>query len=760
MRDVRTIALAGNPNVGKSTIFNALTGSQQHVGNWPGKTVEKKEGLARIGNETVTIIDLPGTYSLNAFSLEEVIARDFLISQSPGAVVAVADASNLERNLYLVVQLRELELPLVLVLNMADTARQRGLQIDAAALGEGLGGIPVIETVGSRGQGIAELREAIACMVAQQEPVSSPRIDYGPLVEAEIAALQAAIERDPMLSRLYLPRWLAIKLLEGDNDIAARLEAGGYSDLVAEARAAIERITAATGDDAETLIADRRYRFIGAVVDAAVTRRAAAVETVSDRIDRVLTHPVWGVPFFLLLMWLVFQFTANVSAPFLDWVDGLITGPVTRWARALFDWVGAGGSWAEALAVDGALTGVGGVLVFVPVLLFLYVAMAMLEDSGYMARSALVMDRLMRTVGLPGKSFLPLMVGFGCTVPAIYATRTLENEDDRRLTAFLAPFMSCGARLPVYVVFGAAFFGENAGNLVFGMYLVGISVALASGLLLRHTLYRNKPPQPLVLEMPPYRLPVPRNIWRQVWARTASFLHNAATIIFASSIVIWFLLAIPTGRGRGDFNAVRAEDSLFGSVSHAIAPAFDPAGLGEWQVSGSLITGFVAKEAVIGTMSQIYVDEAGGVLAGDDPAEAAPSFGEDLGEIATSFGEAVVLTAQETANILPRTVNLVPGVALPEADWLGQGDEEDTTALQAALTRQFTAAAGSPARGQLAAVAFNLFVLLYVPCMATVAAMRHEFGTRWMLFQVGYTLVLAWLAAVVVYQGGRLLGVA
>ena len=490
-----------------------------------------------------------------------------------------------------------------------------------------------------------------------------------------------------------------------------------------------------------------------------MTRLDGDAETRSDRADRVITHPIWGVPIFLLLMWIVFQFTAYVSAPFLDWIDGLVGGPLTRWALAALDAARLGDTWLAALVVDGAIAGVGGVLVFVPVLFFLYVAVAVLEDSGYMARSAFVMDRVMRGIGLHGKSFLPLIVGFGCTVPAIYATRTLEDEDDRKLTAFITPFMSCGARLPVYVIFGAAFFGAKAGNLIFGLYLLGVAIALLTGLVMKRTVYRHKPPQPFVLEMPPYRLPNPHNVLRQVRERTAAFVRNAATIILAASIIIWFLLALPV-RGQATFNDVPTGDSLFGSVSRALAPVFAPAGFGSWEAAGSLITGFVAKEAVVSTMSQIYVEEAaGGDVSTDDDADT-PGFADDLREIARSFGEAAILTVQETANIVPRTANLLPLVDVGLGDWLDRGeDAQELTSLQSALTASFARTAGSAERGRLAAVAFNVFVLLYVPCMATVAAMRHEFGGRWVFYQVIYTLFVAWLAATLVFQGGLLLGI-
>lgn len=754
------IALAGNPNVGKSSLFNALTGAHQHVGNWPGKTVERKAGTIRFDAREITVVDLPGTYSLNAYSAEEIITRDFLVNEKPRVVIAVVDSANLERNLYLVIQLLELDVPLVLALNMVDTARKRGLDIDTALLSARLGGVPVVETVGNRSAGIDDLRDTLARMTREAPPAAGLRVDYGAVLEAEIAALQAQVAADAVLAYQFRPRWLAIKLLEHDEDLRARLDGAGYQALIGEADAAMARISAQTGDDAETLITDRRYQFIAQVLDGAVTRAYPHLETMSDRVDSIAAHPVWGVPIFLLLMWIVFQFTANVSAPFVDWIDGVFSGPLSRLVVALLGLVALDGTWVEALLTDGVITGVGGVLVFIPVMMSLYFAVAVLEDTGYMARSAFVMDGVMRRIGLHGKSFLPLVVGFGCNVPAVYATRTLENESDRKLTGFLVSFMSCGARLPVYVIFGAAFFGANSGNLVFGMYLVGIGVALLTGFLLKRTAFRNEPQQPFVLEMPPYRVPDWKNVVRQVWHRTQHFLEHAATIILVSSLVIWALMAIPTGRGKGQFADVHAEDSVFGTVSKTISPVFAPAGFDSWQATGSLLTGFVAKEVVISTMNQIYIEKADPETASDADSGDNATVLEETRDVVESLGKTMVLTAQEAVNIIPRTANLLPGVTLPEADWLGQNGEDDTTALQAALTTAFSRAAGSETRGKLAAVAFNVFVLLYVPCMATVAAMRQEFGTRWMLYQIVYTLSVAWLAALLVYQGGLLLGFA
>ncbi|MCA9884771.1 MAG: ferrous iron transport protein B [Anaerolineae bacterium] len=737
------IALAGNPNVGKSTIFNALTGSKQHVGNWPGKTVEKKEGHLFIEGQEVIVVDLPGTYSLTAYSIEEVISRDFIVHEHPGVVVAVVDAVNLERNLYLVTQLLELEVPVIIALNMSDIAQSRGLTIDTSILSAQLSGVPVIKTIGTSGVGVDALKSAIHQLAspAIKQPVS---IDYDPELEQEIQLLEVAVRAIPELADKYLPRWLAIKLLEADEDITERLS--HYSELLAQAEQAAERIEATTGDDAETLITDGRYGFINTVVSQALYRPQIAIETTSDKLDRILTHKYYGMPIFLLMMWLVFQMTANVSAPLLDWVDGIISGPITHWVSSLLGLVGLQSSWIASLLLDGVIPGVGGVLVFVPVLTTLYLAIGALEDSGYMARAAFVMDRVMRAMGLHGKSFLPMLVGFGCTVPAVYATRTLENESDRKLTGFLLTFMSCGARLPVYLVIGAAFFGAQSGNLIFGLYILGIVIALLTGWGLKKTVYRNKPPQPFVMELPPYRAPRLRDVWRQTWERTSEFVRKAGTVILLSTMVIWLLMAIPV-RGEGEFNNVAPENSVFGVVSDVIAPVFAPAGFGTWQASGSLITGFVAKEVIVGTLSQIYVGEAETADVGIEPV---PTLAEDIAFVGTSFVDTSILTAQEIVNIVPRTLNLVPFIHIPEADFLGTaGESEDTTALETALTQAFT---------PLAAAAFSVFILLYTPCMAVVAAMRQEFGKQFVFYQIAYTFGVAWLMAVIVYQGGLLLG--
>ncbi len=746
----KTIALAGNPNVGKSTLFNELTGSQQHVGNWPGKTVEKKEGRLQIGEEVVLVVDLPGTYSLTAYSIEEIIARDFIVNENPTAVVAVVDASNLERNLYFVAQLIELDRPVIIALNMTDIAKNRGLTISPDVLSERMGGIPVVETVGNRALGLDPLKEVIS-RVINQPHIGKIQTNFSGIIKKEIVQLRKLAETQDQVVDQFHPEWLATKLLENDPGVLETLKSLAADDLLLAASQARQRIEDQTGDEAEILIADQRYQFVAQVIDSVVDRPLKPIQTRSDKIDGIITHRIWGLPIFFLTMWIVFQFTANVSAPFLDWVDIFINEFIYEWAGNLLNLLGLEGSWFRSMITDGIIAGVGGVLVFVPVLLFLYLALAILEDSGYMSRAAFVMDRVMRWMGLHGKSFLPMIIGFGCTVPAVYATRTLEHEKDRKLTGFLATFMSCGARLPVYVVFGSAFFGAFSGNLVFAMYVLGIVVALITGFVMKNTVYRGQPPAPFVMELPPYRIPRPKDVWRQMWERTRGFLIKSGTVILGISVALWLLMAVPAHPDVGAFSAVDAEDSLFGRISGIVSPIFKPAGFGSWQATGSLITGFLAKEVVIGTMNQIYADQ---IPANSGPA---PSFGKDLAEAGLGFGRAGVLTVQETINIIPRTINLVPFLNLGQINFFAEEMEvDDTTRLEESLINAYAISAGSKEAGSIAAVAFNVFVLLYVPCVSAVTAMRQEFGARWMWAQIVYTLILAWAAAVVVFQVGKL----
>ncbi|NMC47146.1 MAG: ferrous iron transport protein B, partial [Chloroflexi bacterium] len=422
------------------------------------------------------------------------------------------------------------------------------------------------------------------------------------------------------------------------------------------------------------------------------------------------------------------------SAPFLDWVDGVIGGPITNWVVSILSLLGLSGTWVESMAVDGVIAGVGGVLVFVPVLMMLYLALAVLEDSGYMARAAFVMDRLMNGLGLHGKSFLPMIVGFGCTVPAIYATRTLDNEKDRILTSLLVPFMSCGARLPVYVLFASVFFPENTGLVIFSLYVIGIVTAILVGLLLKNTIFKERDTSPFVMELPPYRRPTLKSIWAQMSERTNAFVKKAWSLILVTSIVVWVLLALPV-KGDGNFADAPVADSAFAGVSSVVAPIFKPAGFGTWEASGSLLTGFVAKEVVVSTMSQIYDVE-------EEEEESEPtSFVQDVWSVVSSF----FVAAWDTIKSVP----LIVGV-----DLFAEEEEPQPTALMSAVHTGFEASSGG--RGALASFAFMVFVLLYTPCMVAVAAERHEFGAKWMWVSVIGQFVLAWMVAVLIFQIGSL----
>lgn len=726
------IAVAGCPNSGKTSLFNQLTGAKQKVGNWPGQTVEQYSGSLTVGEEVLEVVDLPGTYGLVAVSVEEGIASDYLIDERPDVVVTVVDASNLTGSLHLAAQVAETGMRQVVALNMVDVADRRGILIDESELADRLGA-EVVRTVARRGAGIEELKQAIER--ALQRPAQPLNIDYGPAVERHVGSLIDNIVSRPEIAGLGTPRWTALQLLAGDTAIRTRVAAlsGGHRLLEATA-ADRDAIAAETGFEAAIELAEHRFEWISALVDD-MTGALDVGLTWSDRADRLLTNRFLGIPIFLAVMWVVLRVTADVTAPYLDWVDATISGPVARWSVDLLGLLSLDGGWVESLIVDGVLAGVGGVLVFVPVLFGLYVMLALLEDSGYMSRAAAVMDRAMRAVGIPGKAFLPMMVGFGCTVPAIYATRTLDSSRDRLLTGLITPFMSCGARLPVYVLLASIFFAGDKSMVVFGMYVLGIAVAVLIGFLLSRTALREEDPSPFVMVMPEFRLPNARTVWILVWQRTSSFIKGAGTTILIASIVVWLLLALPIG-GEGSFGDTEVERSAFGVVSKAVAPALDPLGIGDWEQSGSLLSGFVAKEVVVSTMAQLYT------VGGDVAPEANSSFVDDITEIGTTFLDA----GKETLRAIPGVVGI---------DFLDLEDQSETE-LQTAVRASFEESSGG--RGQLAALGFMVFVLLYTPCVAAVGAFRQEFGTRWMWVSVTGQLAIAWLGAFLVYQGGALLG--
>ena len=599
------VAIAGNPNSGKTTIFNAMTGARQHVGNYPGVTVEKKEGVCTHGGFDMTIVDLPGTYSLTAYSIEEIVARNFIIDEHPDVVVDVIDSSNVERNLYLATQLMEMNVPLILAFNMSDVAEQRGLKFDIERLSE-LFGAPIVPTVGSKGRGIDDLLETI-CKVAAQGPASAiNRLNYGDEIEEELVRIEGLLDNEHKLVEKYGRRWLALKLLESDKEIMAQ----GHSDIVVDAaKAARDHLSMIFGDQPEMVVADRRYGFISGACQEAVQSTTEMRHDFSDKADAVLTHRIMGLPIFIAMMYVVFQLTFFIGKYPMEWLERLF-----GWSALMLTthWPGGCDSALCSLVVDGVIGGGGGVIVFLPNILLLFLAISILEDSGYMARAAFIMDHIMHKIGLHGKSFIPMLIGFGCSVPAIMATRILENRRNRLTTIMIIPLMSCGARLPIYALLIPAFFAERwRGSVLCLIYFIGIVLAIICAKLLRGTLFRGET-IPFVMELPPYRVPTVRGVLIHMWQRGWMYLKKAGTILLAISIILWAAASYPkadesmlTGLSEDDAQRVQIQHSIIGRVGKSIEPVVRPLGF-DWRIGTALVGAFAAKEVFVSQMGIMY----------------------------------------------------------------------------------------------------------------------------------------------------------
>jgi len=591
-----TVALAGNPNCGKTTIFNNLTGARQHVGNWPGVTVEKKEGHFESDGYRFNVVDLPGTYSLGAYSLDEVVTRDFILSGGADVVVNVVDASNVERNLYLTTQLIEMGANVVIALNMFDEAEKK-YHLDAGKLSELLG-IPVVKTVGHLNKGTKELI-ATVIDVARACTTCDLNLRYGHEIEPHLDDIAEALGEVDLPDKLDR-RWIALKLLEEDEkvqELVGRERKG--AELMEKVGAAVEHVRNVVGDDPEVLVADYRYGFIAGLVKETVRPRgpSKARLNVSDRIDKILTNRIIGLPIFIVLAWAMFQLTFTVA------------DPLVRGTEVIFELFGknlavfltsvGSPSIVTSFLIDGAVSGVGSVLVFVPNIFLLFLMISIIEDTGYMARVAFLMDKLMHKLGLHGRSFIPMILGFGCNVPAILATRTLEARRDRMITILVNPLMSCSARLPVYVMFAGAFFAAHQGAVVWSLYLLGIVLAVVIAKAFGSTLFRGQTAH-FVMELPPYRLPTVRGTVIHMWERGRLFVRRAGGVIFGIVIVLWGLSNLPPGVEYA------AENSFVGYLGKAVSPIFALAGFGEWQSAVALIFGFLAKEVVVGTFGVLY----------------------------------------------------------------------------------------------------------------------------------------------------------
>ncbi|MBC8546015.1 ferrous iron transport protein B [Clostridiaceae bacterium NSJ-31] len=593
-----TIALAGNPNCGKTTLFNELTGSNQYVGNWAGVTVEKKEGRAVHNGVELAVMDLPGIYSLSPYTMEEVCARDYIMNDDPDVIIDIIDGTNIERNLYLTIQLMELGRPMVIAVNMMDDVEQKGEHIDCKQLGE-LMGVPVIPIVARKGEGMKELMDE-AVRIAAGGEVQHHRIKYDYQTQNALNDILLILSENEDTSDHHI-QFYASKLLEADASIADMLK------LTSDQRRRIEDVivryeaTSRYGDR-DTMLADARYRYITELVGKTVVKNTTpGFMTQSDKIDRIVTNRVLALPIFLLVMFLMFSVVFGpVGEGLKAAVEWLINGQIAPAVRHLL--VAADAPfWTQSLIVDAVIGGVGGILTFLPQIMLLFLFLSILEDSGYMARAAFIMDRLLRKLGLTGKSFIPMLMGFGCTTPAVMAARTMENDKDRKLTIMLTPFMSCGARLPIYALFAGIFFEEHQGLVVFSMYVLGIVVAIIVGLILKHTLFRGEA-APFVMELPTYRLPTLKSTMLHMWDKCKGFLIKAGTIIFSMSILVWILQNFSFSLQMVDDSSA----SMFGQIGAFIAPIFVPLGFGTWQASVSLLSGVVAKEAVVTTMSVLY----------------------------------------------------------------------------------------------------------------------------------------------------------
>jgi len=602
------IAIAGNPNSGKTTLFNALTGSRQQVGNWPGVTVERIEGSYEHGDARVHVTDLPGIYSFSAFSIDEKLAREHILHDRPDVVVNIVDATNMERNLFLTTQLLEMHVPVVVALSMIDATRKRKIRVEVEHLARHLG-CPVVPIVVPKKEGINELRDAIN-EAAQRGEASPTRVQYDSELEKAISRIEERVEPKAQERGVH-SRWLSLKLLEHDEIAADLLGDATLNEVVA---AETKRVEAHTGEDIDIVIADGRYGFIHGLARDVVHRELEIRRTVSDTIDKVLLNRVVGIPIFLVIMYLVFAITINVGAPFVDFFDRLCGMIFVDGFGTLLGKLHCPG-WLTALLASGVGGGIQTVATFIPPIFLIFLCLAFLEDSGYMARAAFVMDRFFRTIGLPGKAFIPMLVGFGCNVPAILATRTLENRRDRILTIMMNPFMSCGARLPVYALFSAAFFPQNGGLVIFGLYMTGIVLAVLTGLLFKQTILQGEAAS-FVMELPPYHLPTLRGILFHTWTRLKSFMIRAGKVVIIAVIILSFLNTVGTD---GSIGHADSEDSMLSAVSRKVAPAFYPMGLTQdnWPGAVGLFAGLFAKEAVVGTLDALYaqIDAQEGVDA-------------------------------------------------------------------------------------------------------------------------------------------------
>lgn len=715
---VINVALVGNPNSGKTSLFNVVSGSNERVGNYGGVTVEAKSSTFKHGDYRIKLVDLPGTYSITEYTPEELFVREHLQKEMPDVVINVLDASNIERNLYLTTQLIDMNVKVVMALNMYDQMTASGASLDYDNLGMMIG-IPIVPTVAYKDQGMNELFDTVVAVYEDNEPtVRHIHINYGNDLEDSIRAIQAKIWENSDIIARYSSRYLAIKLLEQDKQTLKLLEsASNYREIKELAEKEVAKIEKNYGERPETVIADEKYGFIQGALEETYKPGTEDKNLHTSRIDKILTNQYLGLPIFFLMMWAMFQATFMLGQYPMDWIESGV-----EW---LGSWVGSvmpDGS-LKSLLVDGVISGVGGVIVFLPNILILFFFISLMEDTGYMARAAFIMDKLMHKIGLHGKSFIPLLMGFGCNVPAIMATRTLESRKDRVLTMLIMPFMSCSARLPVYVLLISGFFPKGQGLILFSIYLLGILIAILSSILFKRIFF-SKEEAPFVMELPPYRVPTTRNVIRHMWGKGVQYLKKMGTVILLASIIIWALSYYPrdkklsvdyegwrtevvqspefTGDERAEElesiaileSAEEQSNSYIGKLGHFIEPVIRPLGF-DWRLGVGIVSGFAAKEIVVSTIA---------VLSNSDESDES-SFIENLQNMKYTSGPKL----------------------------------------------------GEKVLNPLVAYTFMIFILLYFPCIAAIVAIGKEAGKKWAYFTIFYTTGVAWIVSFIFYQIGNLI---
>ncbi|MCX6170035.1 MAG: ferrous iron transport protein B [Ignavibacteriales bacterium] len=714
------VALVGNPNSGKTTLFNFATGKHERVGNYGGVTVDTKEAFVNQNGYLINVTDLPGTYSISEYSPEELFVRRHLTEKKPDVVVNIIDSSNLERNLFLTSQLMDMNIKVVIALNMYDELENKGDKFDHETLAKMIG-IPIVTTVASKGKGIKDLFSKIIDVYENTDPIARQvHINYGTNIEEAINILKSEINKNEEVGNLYFPRYTAIKLIENDKSFTDQISnVPGTANLLSLAQKEKTELEREYKEKSDTIIADAKYGFINGVLKDTFKQHKINKRQTSHSIDFMLTHKYLGFPFFIFFLWVMFQLTFSLGSYPMNWIDSGVS--------ALGDLLGnviPAGSLHD-LIVDGIIGGVGGVIVFLPNILILFFCISLMEDTGYMARAAFIMDKLMHKMGLHGKSFIPLIMGFGCNVPAVMATRTLENRKDRILTMLILPFMSCSARLPVYVLLISAFFPKNQGLVLLSIYVIGIALAILVALVFKRIFFA-KEDVPFVMELPPYRIPTLRNTTIHMWNKSVQYLTKMGTVILTASIIIWALGYFPRDiKYSKDYNTMsnqissnssltskekekeialieinkeseRMENSYIGRLGHLIVPVIQPLGW-DWKIGVSIITGLAAKEIVIGSMSVLYQSE---ITSGDNSVNLKNRLQEQVFTSGPKIGEKVF----------------------------------------------------SP----LVAYSLMLFILIYFPCVAVIAAIKKEANWKWASFTMVYTTVLAWFIAFSVYHIGNI----